>query len=162
MEGWVDLSTAVKVCTARAQDCISQQPSEINTTFSGVIRTWILSHRSQAVRLANHWLLRPAHGTNDHIKSEWMNKWMNGCFHVQHCSVWPRQPNIPGLSTNSNCPATGGQPLNTVAQSHWWGILITSCDPHTKTTWYSAGGGNSGTDADVLCWHLANYCVKKL
>jgi len=24
MQGWVDLATAVKVCTARAQDCLSQ------------------------------------------------------------------------------------------------------------------------------------------
>jgi len=46
VEGWVDLSTAVKVHSPCSRLYIAAAVA-INTTISGVIRTWILSHRSQ-------------------------------------------------------------------------------------------------------------------
>jgi len=46
VEGWVDLSTAVKVHSPCSR-LYTAAAVAINTTVSGVIRTWILSHCSQ-------------------------------------------------------------------------------------------------------------------
>ena len=46
VEGWVDLSTAVKVHSPCSRPYITAAVA-INTTVRGVIRTWVLSHRSQ-------------------------------------------------------------------------------------------------------------------
>ena len=46
VKGWVDLSTAVKVHSPCSRLYISAAVA-INTTVSGVVRTWVLSHRSQ-------------------------------------------------------------------------------------------------------------------
>jgi len=46
-EGWVDLSTAVKVHSPCSRLYIAAAVAINTTTVSGVIRTWVLSQRSQ-------------------------------------------------------------------------------------------------------------------
>jgi len=47
VEGWVDLGTAVRVCSPCPRLYIAVAVV-INTTAGGKIQTWVLSHRSQA------------------------------------------------------------------------------------------------------------------
>jgi len=47
VEGWVDLGTAVRVCSPCPR-LYTAVAVVINTTAGGEIRTWVLSHRSQA------------------------------------------------------------------------------------------------------------------
>ena len=64
MEGWVDLSTAVKVHSPCSRQYIAAAVA-INTTVSGVIRTWVLSHRSQTRYPLGYWDLHSAMETWD-------------------------------------------------------------------------------------------------
>jgi len=57
VEDWVDLSTAVKVHSPCSRLYITAAVA-INTTVSGVSRTWILSHRSQMRQPLGYWDLQ--------------------------------------------------------------------------------------------------------
>ena len=57
MEGWVDLGSAVKVHSPCSRLYIAAAVT-INTTVSGVIRTWILSYRSQTREPLGYWDLQ--------------------------------------------------------------------------------------------------------